>query len=212
MTNNSSLFCKLDSSIKVPVRMGNGAVIQSTRKGTIGVQTKKGMKYINDVLLVPGLNESLLGVAQMFNNGYSFVFENNHCTLIESNNKEIVKVPMENKSFLLKWNYPVENVNVANSSNTWLWHRSNKKIMINRDVEFDEDASWNWEEEKVEKKFFQVDSEVHDKPRDGISKKLLPLLYKLEMALEKLVMMIMSRLLEVRSLSRICTRNVQSFT
>ena len=94
MTNNSSLFCKLDSSIKVPVRMGNGVVVQSTGKDTIGVQTKKGMKYINDVLLVPDLNESLLSVAQMVNNGYSLVFENNHCTIIDSNKKEIVKVPM----------------------------------------------------------------------------------------------------------------------
>uniref|UniRef100_A0A803KQV0 Uncharacterized protein n=1 Tax=Chenopodium quinoa TaxID=63459 RepID=A0A803KQV0_CHEQI len=108
---------------------------------------------------IKDLNESLLSVAQMDNNGYSLVFENNHCTIIDSNKKEIVKVPMENKSFLLKWDYPVENVNAANSSNTWLWHRS-------RDVEFDEDASWNWEEEKVEKNFFQVDNGVHNEPRD----------------------------------------------
>uniref|UniRef100_A0A803MVJ0 Retroviral polymerase SH3-like domain-containing protein n=1 Tax=Chenopodium quinoa TaxID=63459 RepID=A0A803MVJ0_CHEQI len=47
-----------------------------------------------------------------------------------------------------------------------LFNLSNKKIMISRDAEFDEDASWNWEEEKVEKKFFQVDNEVHDEPRD----------------------------------------------
>ncbi|XP_021715275.1 uncharacterized protein LOC110683241 [Chenopodium quinoa] len=113
-----SLFCKLDSFIKVPVHIGNGAVVQSTGKGTIGVQTKKGTKYINDVLLVLDFNESLLSVSHMVNNGYSLVFENNHCTITNSNKKEIVKVPMENKSFLLKWDYPSENVNVANSSDT----------------------------------------------------------------------------------------------
>ena len=123
MTNNSSIFCKLDSSIKVPVRMGNGAIVKSTGKGTIGVQTKKGMKYINDVLLVPDLNESLLSVAQMVKNGYSLVFQNNHCTIIDPEKKEIAKVPMENKSFLLKWDYPVENVNATHSGDTWLWHR-----------------------------------------------------------------------------------------
>lgn len=123
MTNNSSIFCKLGSSIKVPVRMGNGAIVKSTGKGTIGVKTKKGMKYINDVLLVPDLNESLLSVAQMVKNGYSLVFQNNHCTIIDPEKKEIAKVPMENKSFLLKWDYPVENVNATHSGNTWLWHR-----------------------------------------------------------------------------------------
>uniref|UniRef100_A0A803N1K3 Retroviral polymerase SH3-like domain-containing protein n=1 Tax=Chenopodium quinoa TaxID=63459 RepID=A0A803N1K3_CHEQI len=47
-----------------------------------------------------------------------------------------------------------------------LFNLSDEKIMISRDVEFDEDASWNWEEEKVEKKFFLAGSEVHDEPRD----------------------------------------------
>uniref|UniRef100_A0A803LSF4 Retroviral polymerase SH3-like domain-containing protein n=1 Tax=Chenopodium quinoa TaxID=63459 RepID=A0A803LSF4_CHEQI len=72
-----------------------------------------------------------------------------------------------------------------------LFNLSNKKIMINRDFEFDEDASWNWEEEKVEKKFFQVDSEVHDEPRDENIEEApsTPIL-------AKLVMMIMPRLLE----------------
>uniref|UniRef100_A0A803MVZ3 CCHC-type domain-containing protein n=1 Tax=Chenopodium quinoa TaxID=63459 RepID=A0A803MVZ3_CHEQI len=192
--SEDNLFYERQVMSSFPVRMGNGVVVQSTGKGTIGVQTKKGMKFINDVLLVPDLNDSLLSVAQMVNNGYSLVFENNHCTIIDSNKKEIVKNLMENNNFLLKWDYPVKNMNVVNSSDTWLWHRrskldakaergislgydsqakeyrffnlSNKKIMISRDVKFDEDASWNWEEEKVEKKFFQVDSEVHDEPRD----------------------------------------------
>ncbi|XP_021733422.1 uncharacterized protein LOC110700222 [Chenopodium quinoa] len=157
--------------------MGNGVVVQSTGKGTIGVQTKKGMKFINDVLLVPDLNDSLLSVAQMVNNGYSLVFENNHCTIIDSNKKEIVKNLMENNNFLLKWDYPRSKLDAkaergislgydSQAKEYRFFNLSNKKIMISRDVKFDEDASWNWEEEKVEKKFFQVDSEVHDEPRD----------------------------------------------
>ncbi|KAL4362450.1 hypothetical protein GQ457_04G012430 [Hibiscus cannabinus] len=123
MTNDSSIFNKLDSSIKVLVRMGNGAMVKSTGKGTIVVQTKKGTKYINDVLLVPDLNESLLSVAQMVRNGYSLVFENNHCTIMDPEKKEIANVPMENKSFALKWDSTAEGAHAIHSNDTWLWHR-----------------------------------------------------------------------------------------
>ncbi|KAL4367990.1 hypothetical protein GQ457_05G026520 [Hibiscus cannabinus] len=123
MTNDSSIFTKLDSSIKVPVRMGNGAMVKSTGKGTIFVQTKKGTKYINDVLLVPDLNESLLSVAQMVRNGYSLVFENNHCTIMDPEKKDIANVPMENKSFALKWDSAAEGAHSIHSNDTWLWHR-----------------------------------------------------------------------------------------
>lgn len=56
MTNDSSLFCKLDTSVQTPVRMGNGEVLTSKGKGTIVVPTKKGRRFINDVLLVPVLS------------------------------------------------------------------------------------------------------------------------------------------------------------
>ncbi|KAL4347404.1 hypothetical protein GQ457_17G002840 [Hibiscus cannabinus] len=92
MTNDSSIFNKLDSSTKVPVRMGNGVMVKSTGKGTIVVQIKKCTRYINDVLLVPDLNESLLNVAQMVRNGYSLVFENNHCTIMDLEKNEIANL------------------------------------------------------------------------------------------------------------------------
>ena len=37
-----------------------------------------------------------------------------------------------------------------------IFNLSTEKIMISRDVEFDEDASWNWVEEKLEKKFLHL--------------------------------------------------------
>ncbi|KAL4348534.1 hypothetical protein GQ457_17G002770 [Hibiscus cannabinus] len=118
MTNDSSIFSKLDSSTKFPVRMGNGAVVKSTGKGTIVVQIKKGTRYINDVLLVPDLNENLLSVAQMVRNDYSLVFENNHCTIMDPEKNEIANVPMENKSFALKWDSAAEGAHATHSSDT----------------------------------------------------------------------------------------------
>ena len=47
MTNNSSIFSELDTSIKISVRMANGALVESKGKETIAVQTKKGMRFID---------------------------------------------------------------------------------------------------------------------------------------------------------------------
>ncbi|XP_074278358.1 uncharacterized protein LOC141601950 [Silene latifolia] len=123
MTNDSSIFSELDTSVQTPVRMGNGEVLTSKGKGTIIVPTKRGTKYIKDVLLVPDLAENLLSVAQMIKNGYSLVFANNHCTIYDPGNKEIAKVAMENKSFSLKWKYGLESSYRAHAAETWLWHR-----------------------------------------------------------------------------------------
>ncbi|KAK9741486.1 hypothetical protein RND81_03G109600 [Saponaria officinalis] len=120
MTKNSSIFCKLDTSVQTPVRLGNGEFVTSKGKGTIVVSTKKGTKYIKDVLLVPDLAENLLSVAQMIKNGYSLLFENNHCTIYDPENKEIAKVVMQDKSFFLKWNYGEESSNRAHAVETWL--------------------------------------------------------------------------------------------
>ena len=99
MTRNSKLFKELDTSINVSVRMGNGAVVKSVGRGTIFVPTKKGMKLISNVLLVPELDQNLLSVSQMVSHGYSLVFYNNHYTIFYPVRKEIANVAMENKSF-----------------------------------------------------------------------------------------------------------------
>ncbi|KAE8660902.1 hypothetical protein F3Y22_tig00116944pilonHSYRG00073 [Hibiscus syriacus] len=109
MKNDSSTFNKLDSSIKFPVRMGNRVVVKSTGKGTIVVQTKKCTKYINDVLLVLDLSESLQKLCK--------------CTIMGLEKKEISNFPMENKSFALKWDSAAEGTHVTHSNDTWLWNR-----------------------------------------------------------------------------------------
>ncbi|XP_039047814.1 uncharacterized protein LOC120188444 [Hibiscus syriacus] len=99
MKNDSSTFNKLDSSIKFPVRMGNRVVVKSTGKGTIVVQTKKCTKYINDVLLVLDLSESLQKLCK--------------CTIMGLEKKEISNFPMENKSFALKWDSAAEGTHLT---------------------------------------------------------------------------------------------------
>ena len=49
MTRHFHVFTKLDSFNKVPVRMGNGAMVTSEGKATISIQTKKGQRQIKDI-------------------------------------------------------------------------------------------------------------------------------------------------------------------
>lgn len=41
MTKDSSDFTQLDTSIKIPIRLGNGVVVSSSGKGTIAIETRK---------------------------------------------------------------------------------------------------------------------------------------------------------------------------
>ena len=45
------------------------------------VETKKGTRFIKDVLLVPNLKENLLGIRQMMEKDYSLHFKGDTCTI-----------------------------------------------------------------------------------------------------------------------------------
>lgn len=80
MTSNSNIYSNLDSSLKSKVKLGNGELVDVTRKGMISVQTKKGPKFIPEVLLVPSLHQNLLSISQMMEKGYILHFEGGFCT------------------------------------------------------------------------------------------------------------------------------------
>ncbi|XP_020245199.1 uncharacterized protein LOC109823329 [Asparagus officinalis] len=74
MTAKRSLLIDFDTSYLGSVKMGNENIVKSEGKGILAVNTKKGKRYIKDVMLVPGLEENLLSVGQMLLNGYFLVF------------------------------------------------------------------------------------------------------------------------------------------
>ncbi|KAL0352759.1 UNVERIFIED_CONTAM: putative mitochondrial protein [Sesamum angustifolium] len=49
-----------------------------------------------------------------------------------------------------------------------IYNLKTKKLIISRDVEFDEDAMWNWDEEKVERQSVMIPKET---PRNNNKKK-----------------------------------------
>jgi len=52
MAKDESIFKDIDDSVKVKVQLGNDSVLESKGKGTVMVETKKGTRFIKDVLLV----------------------------------------------------------------------------------------------------------------------------------------------------------------
>jgi len=129
-----SIFKDIDDSVRVRVRHENGSVVESKGKGTVMVDTKKGTRFIKDVLLVPNLKENLLSICQMLEKGYIIHFEGDTCSVFDNNHKrqEIAKIKMEkrNRSFPISFKY---STNMAFK------------------VEVDENASWNWNEGQVER-------------------------------------------------------------
>ena len=108
MTGDENIFAILDASSNSQVKMGNGALVQAKGKGTIAVETKRGTRYISDVLLVSDLEQNLLSVGQMVEHGYVVHFEDDTCKIYEKRGSKqmVATIKMEkNRSFLLTLRY-----------------------------------------------------------------------------------------------------------
>ncbi|KAL1214980.1 Retrovirus-related Pol polyprotein from transposon TNT 1-94 [Cardamine amara subsp. amara] len=123
MTPNEKLFIKINTDFKVPIRVGNGAVLMTGGKGDIEVMTKKGKRIIRDVFLVPKLGKNLLSVPQMLTHGYKVTFKNKACIIHDNAGRKIGEVKMINKSFHLKWPTNEETSMVAKDETAELWHK-----------------------------------------------------------------------------------------
>ena len=117
------LFIRLNTNIKVPIQVGNGAVLMSKGKRDIEVMTKKGARIIRDVFLVPSLGKNLLSVPQMVMNGYGVNFKKHSCIIHDSRGRKIGEIQMENKIFHLKWPTKDECAMVAKTDIADLWHQ-----------------------------------------------------------------------------------------
>ena len=64
-------------------------------------------KQIHDVLYVPDLEENVLSVGKLMENGYSLVFRDNYCKIYDKiePNQVIVEVEMIKRKFPLQFQY-----------------------------------------------------------------------------------------------------------
>nr|XP_025884771.1 uncharacterized protein LOC112940700 [Solanum lycopersicum] len=78
MTGDEKVFLSINNSITTKVKMENEALVDAKDKGTISINMKGCGKQIHDVLYVPDLEENLLSVGQLMENGYSLMFRDNY--------------------------------------------------------------------------------------------------------------------------------------
>lgn len=124
MTKEESFFSTIDKSFQVPIRIGNGARLMTTGKGSIEVMTKRGIRVIKDVFLVPEIDKNLLSVPQMVRNGNEVLFKGNKCIIHSQSGEKIAEVQMVRKAYLLRMTMAGESVNVAKAENlSELWHK-----------------------------------------------------------------------------------------
>ncbi|KAK3015933.1 hypothetical protein RJ639_005748 [Escallonia herrerae] len=87
----------MDSTVNTKVKLGNGTIFQAQGKGTIGVQTKQGTRFIRDVLLVPDLEHKLLSLGQLLENDHTLQFQDKYTSGVA--------------------------IKVSTVEDSWLWHR-----------------------------------------------------------------------------------------
>lgn len=136
MTKEVKHFTKLDRSINVPIKVGNGDVVMTAGKGDISIMTVKGRRVIKDVFLVPGLAKNLLSVPQIISRGYRVLFENKRCIIQDPRGKKVAEIQMVHKSFPIKWNTSQESAMINREKEAMeLWHRrfghvSNSRLQL----------------------------------------------------------------------------------
>lgn len=60
----------MDKTVTTRIKIGNGQIVQATRKSTLVIKTKNRIRNMKEVMLVLGLDENLLSVGQMIQHDY----------------------------------------------------------------------------------------------------------------------------------------------
>lgn len=123
MTHNQELFRELDRSKVSKARIGNGVLLAVEGKGTVAIESCKGTKLIHDVLYVPEIDQNLISVGQLLENGFKVNFENKQCVIKDVNDKELFNIKMRNKSFLFDPMEEEQAAYPATENSTEVWHK-----------------------------------------------------------------------------------------
>jgi hypothetical protein len=127
MTPEKEIFLDIDTSFHSKVKMGNGAVVDVKGKGNVGVETKRGLKKIREVLFVPELDQNLLSIGQLMEHDYALHFEGRTCTIYDEGREKLVVAEVKmapNRSFPLTFKYAKDMALKASLlDESWLWHR-----------------------------------------------------------------------------------------
>ena len=107
MTSKPEFFSMLEPATG-SVKVGNGDKVAIIGKGIVQIHTTTGIKHISDVLLVPELDQNLLSVGQLMQNGYSLLFKERSCVINDADGHELFEVEMRKRCFPVNWNLMTE--------------------------------------------------------------------------------------------------------
>jgi hypothetical protein len=101
MTYDRDLFIELNKTSISTARVANGEQTAVEGIGTISIKTDACIKQISNVLYVPGINQSILSVAQLLEKGYKVIFQYKSCVIKDQNNKKVFTSEMKDNKFIL---------------------------------------------------------------------------------------------------------------
>jgi len=94
---------------------------------TMQIQKKdEGISCIYEVLYVPTMNNNLLNLGQLLQNGYRMLLEDNALKIFDKKNRFILKAHMlKNRTFKveIQANQEVNCLSVTEEGESWLWHK-----------------------------------------------------------------------------------------
>lgn len=127
MTGRKDWLVDLDLSKKGKVRFADDNTIRTEGMGTMQIQKKDGgISCIYEVLYVPIMNNNLLSLGQLLQNGYRMLLEDNALKIFDKKNRFILKAPMlKNKTFKveIQANQEVNCLSITEEGESWLWHK-----------------------------------------------------------------------------------------
>jgi len=127
MTPEKEIFIDIDTSFNSKVKMRNGAVVDVKGKCSVGVETKRRLKQIHDVLFVPELDQNLLSIEQLMEHDYAFHFEERSCTVYDEVKEKLIVAEVKmapNRSFPFTFKYTKDVALKASIlDESWLYYK-----------------------------------------------------------------------------------------
>ncbi|KAL4354682.1 hypothetical protein GQ457_06G008660 [Hibiscus cannabinus] len=105
------------------VRIGNGEHIVFKGKGTVAISSCSGTKFISDVLYVPDIDQNLISVGQLVENGFKVKFMEKTCVIENATSQKMFEVEMKGRSFSLNLMQEEQWTFLAKESTIMLWHK-----------------------------------------------------------------------------------------
>nr|GMD95646.1 Retrovirus-related Pol polyprotein from transposon TNT 1-94 [Ipomoea batatas] len=175
MCGKKEYFTDFDESFVDKVKLGNNTSLAVTGKGNVRFLVDGMVQRITGVFYVPELKNNLLSIGQLQEKGLAILFQHDRCKVYHSEKGLIMDMKMApNRMFKLHVvTAPSTCFSTITEAKAQLWHcryghlsynglktlqqkdmskayrlydPSSKKIIISRDVVFEEDKAWDWDQ------------------------------------------------------------------